>query len=69
METIFSLSLFTIAYGLLILSIFPDRYIRKTDNEPADAPLFFKYAYTMPFVISVLGGYVLAVLVVNFIIT
>jgi len=70
METIFSLCLFTAAYGLLILSIFPDQYLRKKNPEQAekDAPLFFKYAYAMPFFISLLGGYVLAVLVVNFII-
>jgi len=70
METIFSLCLFTAIYGLLILSIFPDKYVRKVSREHTlkNGPAFLKYAYTMPIFISLLGGYVLATLFVSFII-
>lgn len=70
METIFSLCLFTALYGLLILSIFPEKYFRKLSREHIKNKysIFLRFAYTMPLFISFLGGYVLATLVVSFII-
>ncbi|KEO75157.1 hypothetical protein [Anditalea andensis] len=62
METLFSLFLFTVSYSLLILSTFPDEYFMSANKN---APLISRYAHTVPILISFLGGYSIAAIVVN----
>ena len=69
METFFSLFILTIAYGLLILSLYPVKYIRKVSyqHHHKDSPSYLKYALTTPFFFSFLGGYSLAAIMLRFI--
>jgi hypothetical protein len=62
METFFSLLILTLAYSLLTLSIFPERYYRKLIPPGKDKYNIgsYKFHYTLPLFISFLVGYTLA---------
>ncbi len=62
METFFSLLILTLAYGLLILSLFPERYYRKLIRPGAQKANSEsnKVHYSLPLFISFLVGYTLA---------
>lgn len=62
METFFSLVLLTISYSLLILAIFPERYLRKLSHifHHKNSPEYNKFSLSAPIFFSFLIGYSLA---------
>jgi hypothetical protein len=62
MENLFSLILLTVFYGLAILSIFPERYLRKLShfNNHKNVPEYLKFSLGVPIFFSFLGGYSIA---------
>lgn len=68
METLSALLFMTVVYGLLILSIFPDRYLRKIShfNHHVNVPEYLKFSLSTPLFLSFLGGYSAAFLMLYF---
>ncbi|ERM80851.1 hypothetical protein P872_11890 [Rhodonellum psychrophilum GCM71 = DSM 17998] len=62
MQIFSALIIMTVAYGLLILSVFPDKYLRKIShfNHHGRAPEHLKISLSTPLFLSFLGGYSLA---------
>jgi hypothetical protein len=70
METFFSLMLLTLFYGLLVLSIFPEKYIRKIShfNHHKNVPEYLKFSMSTPIFFSFLVGYTMAATMLYFIV-
>lgn len=62
MQTFVALLLFTLCYGLLLLSMFPIKRSNRFNKFTSSAKnaLYRKYDLTWPYFISFLGGYLLA---------
>lgn len=62
METFFSLFLLTSFYGLMILALFPEKYLRKIShfNHHKNVPEYLKFSLSTPIFFSFLVGYTLA---------
>ncbi|RPA69110.1 hypothetical protein EF405_04680 [Cyclobacteriaceae bacterium YHN15] len=69
METFFSLMLLTLFYGLLVLSIFPEKYFRKIShfNHHKNVPDYLKFSLSTPIFFSFLVGYTMAATMLYFI--
>ncbi|MBW3468120.1 hypothetical protein EGN73_09880 [Arthrospiribacter ruber] len=70
METLFSLLLLTTVYGLVFLSIFPEKYLRKLShfNHHKNVPEYLKFSLSTPIFFSFLLGYTLASAMLYFIV-
>ncbi|SIS78034.1 hypothetical protein SAMN05421761_104166 [Belliella pelovolcani] len=70
METLFSLLMLTAIYGLTILSVIPDRFIRKLSHSMyhKQAPDYKKFSLGGSIFLSFLVGYIFASVMVYFII-
>ncbi|WP_106565592.1 hypothetical protein [Cecembia rubra] len=68
METLFSLILLTVFYGMLILAIFPEKYFRKLShfNHHKRVPDYLKVSLSTPIFFSFLMGYTLAATMLYF---
>nr|MBI1231096.1 hypothetical protein [Cytophagales bacterium] len=66
MQVLVTLFIFTLSYGLLFLSLFPVRSLRRIPNETPNRnqPGYRQYDLTWPYFLSFLGGYVLASIMV-----
>jgi hypothetical protein len=62
METFFSLVILTVSYSLLILAIFPEKYLRKLSHvlHHKNSPDYIKVSLSAPLFLSFLIGYSLA---------
>ncbi len=62
MQTFVALIIFTISYGLLFLSMFPVRQLKKLNQftHSAKKAIYKQYDLTWPYFISFLGGYIVA---------
>lgn len=62
METFFSLAILTVFYSLLILAIFPEKYLRKLSHvfHHKNSPDYIKVSLAAPMFLSFLIGYSLA---------
>lgn len=72
MEKLFSLGLLTISYGLLILSIIPDKYLRKKNSyldQHKKIPEYLNVSLSIPIFFSLLLGYTLASIMLYFVVT
>jgi hypothetical protein len=68
MQAFFSLLLLTIAYGLFILSVFPEKYFRKLSHisNHKDSPEYTKVSLSAPIFFSFLIGYSMAATMLYF---
>jgi hypothetical protein len=68
MQAFFSLILLTLAYGLFILSVFPQRYFRKLSHlfHHKESPEYSKVSLSAPIFFSFLIGYSLAATMLYF---
>ena len=68
MDTLFSLGLLTITYGLFFLSIYPEKYLRKISHvyNHKNFPEYSKFSLSAPIFFSFLLGYSLAATMVFF---
>lgn len=68
METFFSLLFMTLFYGLLILAVFPEKYLRKIShfNHHKNVPEYLKVSLATPIFFSFLIGYTLAATMLYF---
>jgi hypothetical protein len=69
MQTFVSLSIFTVCYGLLFLSLFPAKPFKKFSNftQKTKKAMYKQYDLTWPYFISFAGGCLLASVMVYFI--
>lgn len=69
MELFATLLIFTFSYSLLFLSLFPLKAIKRIDKFAEDTKdaLYKRYDLTMPYFLSFLGGYIVASVMVYFI--
>ena len=69
METFFSLLILTVVYSLVILSVIPERYLRKLSHRKFHKhdPEFNKLSLSGPLFFSFLLGYTLAATMLYFI--
>lgn len=70
METFFSLLILTVIYSLVILSVFPERYLRKLSHRKyhKEDPEINKFSLSAPLFFSFLLGYTFAATMLYFVI-
>ncbi|GGZ15480.1 hypothetical protein GCM10007049_04500 [Echinicola pacifica] len=68
MDTAFTLVLLTLAYGLCLLSFYPEKYLRKLGYKTytTNTPEYKKLRLSEPLFLSLLGGYIMAFVVMVF---
>ncbi|WP_114749258.1 hypothetical protein [Pleomorphovibrio marinus] len=66
MEILLTLLIFTASYGLVFLSLFPEKSIRRINefSDSTEKTIKGKYDLTWPYFLSFLGGYVVAAVIV-----
>jgi hypothetical protein len=66
MQTLVTLFIFTICYGLLFLSFFPVKPLKRISNftHKTKNAMYNQYDLTWPYFFSFLGGYILASMMV-----
>jgi hypothetical protein len=66
MEILVTLLIFTVSYGLVFLSLFPEKSIRKVNqfSDSAKKAINERYDLTWPYFLSFLGGYIVAAIIV-----
>ncbi len=62
MEILMTLLIFTVSYGLVFLSLFPEKSIKRIDQfvDPEKKITHRRYDLTWPYFLSFLGGYIVA---------
>ena len=66
MEILVTLLIFTVSYGLVFLSLFPEKSIKRINqfSDSTKKAISGKYDLAWPYFLSFLGGYVVAAIIV-----